>query len=142
MRVLDRFEIRKALGVDLEGGGLVVVYVAIINGSTRDYTLPANGVAVIDDQGERAAPLAGAAIGDVLTRSMAAPPAPDAAPRPSLDIPAAVRALDAHALSSGRVPAGSTRSGYLYFPARAYRSGRLRLVDDETGEVEGAVVGF
>ncbi len=142
LRPLDRFEIRKQLDVDLEGWGLYVVHVRITNGTRRTFALPPNAVALVDEQGERVVQLTAAGIEAVLRRSAAAPRDPDAAPLPSLDVACTARALDARTLPSGRVASGKTHDGFLYFPERPYRSARLRLVDEETGEVEGTVVGL
>ena len=51
-------------------------------------------------------------------------------------------ALDAKALRYGRVDAGASVDGCLYFREAAYRSARLSLIDTETGEKEGMIVGF
>ena len=66
---------------------------------------------------------------------------PATEPLPALDA-AASGTLETKILDSGRVGPGETRSGLLYFPAGKYESGRVRLEDEETGEVEGTLVDF
>ncbi len=142
VRPLDRFEIRKDLGVDLERRGLVVIRVEIDNYTTRAYQMPAGAIALVDDGGNRVAPLGREEVGRILRQSAAAVPGPDEEPLPPLDVGAATAALDAKALRYGRVDAGASVDGCLYFRAAAYRSARLSLIDTETGEKEGMVVGF
>jgi hypothetical protein len=142
VRPLDRFEIRKDLGVDLERRGLVVIRVEIDNHTTRTYQMPAGAIALVDESGNRMTPLGREEIGRILRQSAAAAPGPDEEPLPPLDVGAATAALDAKALRYGRVAAGASVDGCLYFRAAAYRSARLSLIDTETGEKEGMVVGF
>jgi hypothetical protein len=142
VRPLDRFEIRKDLGVDLERRGLVVIRVEIDNHTTRAYQMPAGAIALVDDGGNRVTPLGRDEIGRILRQSAAAVPGSDEEPPPPLDAGAATAALDAKALRYGRVDAGASVDGCLYFRAAAYRSARLSLIDTETGEKEGMIVGF
>jgi hypothetical protein len=142
MHPLDRFATRKSTGADLTERGLLVVRVEIGNGTARAYRLPPGGIVLADADGNRIEPLAAAGVTRILEESAAAVPAPEARPLPPIDIPATVRALESLLMTFGRVGPGATREGLLYFPAGAYRSGRVRLIDEETQEVEGVLVGF
>jgi hypothetical protein len=142
VRPLDRFEIRKDLGVDLERRGLVVIRVEIDNHTTRAYQMPPGAIALVDEGGNRVRPLGREEIGRILRQGAATAPGPDEEPLPPLDVDAASTALDAKALRYGRVDAGASVDGCLYFREAAYRSARLSLIDTETGEKEGMIVGF
>ena len=142
VRPLDRFEIRKSIGVDLDRRGLLVVQVEIANHTARTYELPSRAIALVDAAGERVLPLARAEIDRILRRTAVAVPAPGEEPLPAIDVGAATGALETHALRPGRVTPGATLRGCLYFPAATYGSARLQLIDTETGEKEGMIVGF
>jgi hypothetical protein len=142
LRPLDRFEIRRLLGVDLAGWGLYVVHVRIANGTRRALVLPPNAVALVDEQGERIQPLAAPGIEEVLRRTAGTPRPAEAPPLPPLDVTSTARDLAARALASGPLPPEATREGFLCFPDRPYRHARVALVDEETGEVEGTIVGL
>jgi hypothetical protein len=142
LRPLDRFEIRKLLGVDLEGWGLYVVRVRIANGTRRALVVPPNAVALVDEQGERIQPLAAPGIEEALRRTAETPRGAEDPPLPPLDVPGTARDLAARALPSGPLPPEATREGFLCFPERPYRHARVGLVDEETGEVEGTIVGL
>ena len=141
-RPLGRFEVRKEMGVDLARRGLLVVRVAVVNGTTRAYILRAEQIVLVDEVGERVRLLSSTEIVGRLRQSVAVEQGPDEPPLPPIDIPQAVRALEEKLLTSGRIGNGETRSGLLYFPDGDYRSGRMSLVDEETGEVEGTIVAF
>jgi hypothetical protein len=142
VRPLDRFEIRKTIGVDLERRGLVVVRVEIANGTARTYELPSGAVVLASEAGNRVPPLGRDSIGRILRESATAVPGPDEAPLPPIDVGATTGALDASALRYGRIGPGDNLSGCLYFPDAAYRGARVQLIDMETGEKEGMIVGF
>lgn len=139
---LDRFETRKATGVDLTLRGLLVVRVEINNHTGRTYVLPPQGITLVDASGGGIQPLQSSGIGRILRESAVAAPDPEAAPLPPIDVDETIRALETRELHHGRIRSGQTRAGLLYFPAGQYRGGRLRLVDEETGETEGMLVGF
>ena len=141
-RPLGRFEVRKETGVDLARRGLLVVRVAVVNGTTRAYILRAEQIVLIDEMGERVRSLSSTEIEGRLRQSAAVEQGPDEPPLPPIDIPQAVRALEEKLLTGGRIGNGETRSGLLYFPEGDYRSGRMSLVDEETGELEGTIVAF
>jgi hypothetical protein len=142
VRPLDRFEVRKAVGVDLDRRGLLVVRVEIANHTARTYELPSGAIALVDDVANRVEPLGAPDIGRILRQTAAAAPGPEEDPLPPIDVAAITETLAAKVLRYGRVAPGETMEGVLYFPAAAYRSARLRLVDTETGETEGMVVAF
>jgi hypothetical protein len=136
---LERFEARKELGVDVEALGLLAVRAAIANRTPRVYALDAERIVLIDAAGERVAPLGPAAIA-ARVRAQVQAAAPGTAP--AVDAAAVARTLGERRLAGGRLAAGELRGGFLFFPAGSYRSARVTLVDEETGEAEGTVVGF
>jgi hypothetical protein len=142
MRPLDRFETRKATGADLTQRGLLVVRVVVVNYTTRAYILHAERIALVDEDSEPTHPLDGSEIAARLEASAAAVPESGETPLPPIDVSTIVHRLDGKALTSGRIAPGETHSGLLYFPADRYRSARMRLIDEETGEVEGTLVAF
>lgn len=142
LRPLDRFETRKTTGADLTLRGVLVVRVEIRNLTGRIYVLPPRGITLVDDTGNRIQPLERSGVARILRESTLAAPDPEADPLPPIDVGATVRTLEGQALTYGRMTSGETRAGSLYFPAGQYRSGRVRLLDEETGETEGTVVGF
>jgi hypothetical protein len=142
MRALDRFEVEKATGFDLHRRALLVVHVVVVNDTRRTYMLDAGRVVLVDDEGERVESLRGSAIATQLNRPVVMPDPAAAEPLPSIDGAAAGSALEEKMLTGGRIVPGETRGGLLYFPAGDYRSGRVPLVDEETGEVEGTLVAF
>jgi hypothetical protein len=141
MRALDRFEVEKATGFDLHGRALLVVHVVIVNDTRRTYVLDAGRVVLVDGEGERVESLQGSAIGTQVNRQVVTPD-PAAEPLPPIDGAAVGSALGAKTLTGGRIVPGETRGGLLYFPAGDYESGRVPLLDEETGEVEGTLVAF
>lgn len=141
-RPLGRFEVRKETGVDLVPRGLLVVRAAVANGTRRAYILRTQQIVLVDEMGDRVRSLGGDEIAQLLRRSAIAAQGPDEPGLPPIDIPATVSTLEGKLLTGGRVGSGETRSGLLYFPAGNYRSGRIRLIDEETGEVEGTIVAF
>jgi len=141
-RALGRFEVRRETGVDLVPRGLLVVRVAVVNRTTRAYVLPTDGIVLVDEAGERVRWLTSAEIASRIEQSTVAVEGPDERPLPPIDIPAAVSAMEEKVLTGGRIASGQTRSGLLCFPAGDYSSGRMRLIDEETGEVEGTIVAF
>jgi len=142
VRPLDRFEIRRIIGVDLSRRGLVVVRVEIANHTARTYELPSGAIALVDSAGDRVPPLGRDGAGRILRQTAAIVPGPDEEPLPPIDVGVTTDALDASALRYGRVAPGATLNGCLYFPDAAYGSARLQLIDTETGEKEGMIVGF
>ena len=141
-RPLGRFEVRKVTGIDLEGRGLLVVRVAVANGTSRVYLLRTRWIVLVDEMGERVPSLSSAEIVERLRRSTTIVRGPDEPPLEPMDIPATLRVLEEKLLDGGRIGSGDVLSGLLYFPEGDYRSGRMRLIDEETGEVEGTIVAF
>jgi hypothetical protein len=141
-RPLGRFEVRKDTGIDLARRGLLVVRVVVVNGTTRAYILRAEQIVLVDEKGDRVGSLSSTEIEGRLRQSAAIERRPDEPPLPPIDIPRAVRTLEEKLLTSGRIGKGETRSGLLYFSEGDYCSGRMSLVDEETGEVEGTIVAF
>jgi hypothetical protein len=142
MRPLDRFEVRKATGVDLHGRDLLVVRVVISNQTRRAYRLPAERIVLVTEMGDRAQWLRSPEVASHLREHATAQVAPGVQAPPPIDASVAAEALEKKALTGGRIGPGETRSGLLYFPADDYRSGRMRLIDEETGEIEGTLVSF
>jgi hypothetical protein len=141
MRSLDRFEVDKTTGLDLHRRAVLVVHVSILNDTGRAYVLDASRIVLVDTQGERVGSLRGGAIATQLDREAITTDEPSTEPLPALGAGAA-GTLDGKVLGSGRIAPGETRSGLLYFPAGKYESGRVRLEDEETGEIEGTLVDF
>jgi hypothetical protein len=141
-RPLGRFEVRKATGVDLVRRGLLVVRVAVANGTSRVYLIHTGRIVLVDEMGKRVRSLSSGEIAERLGQSTTVAQSPDEQPLQPIDIPATVSALEEKLLTGGRIGSGEVLSGLLYFPEGEYRSGRIRLVDEETGEVEGTIVAF
>jgi len=141
MRPLDRFEVEKTTGLNLDRRAVLVVHVSIVNDTDRAYVLDASRIVLVSVQGERVRSLRGGAISIQLDREAATAGAPPTEPLPALGA-GATDTLEGKVLGSGRIAPGEMRSGLLYFPAGKYESGRVRLEDEETGEVEGTLVDF
>jgi hypothetical protein len=114
---------RNALGSDLPAAGVTPVRLTIDNRTERAYAFAAARVRLESQEGERIAPL-----GDA-----------EAARRAGT---AARQTLAEHAIADAVIaPAGSV-TGFLYFPASAYRRATVVLIDEATQEEEGFSVEF
>jgi hypothetical protein len=121
---------------DLGGGGVLPVKVVIVNGTRRAYDFEPSAI-VMRPVGERTQvqPLSADAAHERLARA--------AGGGAQLgDVAAAGRLLREKALVGGRLSAGATRSGFVYFPLGDYERGRLLMIDVATGEAEGFAVDF
>jgi hypothetical protein len=113
-------EARSELGVDLPG--VTTVRMRIENRTDRTYAFAAERVQLVTQEGERVAPLSPAAT--------------------------AAQAGGAASVAAGkRIPDGvlapkASLSGFLYFPASAYRRATVLLIDQATEEEEGFRVEF
>lgn len=109
-------------GADLTAAGITPVRLKIDNRTDRRYAFAAAGVQLVSQEGERVEPLAddqAGALGAELQATMRRKRIADAAIAPR-----------------------AVLSGFLYFPASAYRRATLVLIDQETEEEEGFSVEF
>lgn len=109
-------------GADLTTAGITPVRLTIDNRTERTYAFTATAVQLVTEEGERVEPLAddqSGALGAELRAAMRRKRIADAAIAPR-----------------------AVLSGFLYFPASAYRRATLVLVDQETDEEEGFSVEF
>jgi hypothetical protein len=115
---------------DFAAAGVLPVRVDITNLTKRTYELDVTQVRLM--QADR-------------TRVEALTPA-DAAARiakqTAVSAASIADALAARQIESGKLVPGAQRVGYLYFPLADYRSGRIVLTDEETGEDDGVRVEF
>ena len=108
-------------GADLTSAGITPVRVKIDNRTDRIYAFSADGVQLVTQEGERVAPVA------------------ETATPLAGDLQATLRDKR---IADGRIAPRDVLSGFLYFPASAYRSATLVLIDQETDEEEGYSVEF
>ncbi len=109
-------------GADLTASGITPVRLRIDNRSDRTYAFTAVGVQLVTQEGERVEGLAD-----------------DSATPLSADLQAAMRKKR---IADAPIAPRGVLSGFLYFPASAYRRATLVLVDQETEEEEGFSVEF
>jgi hypothetical protein len=109
-------------GTDLNASGITPVRLKIDNRSDRTYAFAATGVQLVTQEGERVDPLAD-----------------DSAAKLAGSLQTTVRKKH---IADARIAPQGTLSGFLYFPASAYRRATLVLIDQETEEAEGFSVEF
>ncbi|MFN8641765.1 MAG: hypothetical protein U0802_08960 [Candidatus Binatia bacterium] len=114
---------RSALGVDLPAAGVTPVRLKVENRSDRTYAFATARVRLETQEGERAAPLAPA---DVAARAGAG----------------ARQAVVDRAIADAVLAPRDAVTGFVYFPASAYRRATIVLIDQETEEEEGFSVEF
>ena len=111
--------------LDLDGvptaPGAVAVRVTVRNHTDRVVALDPSRVDLVPEDGAGVGPLAGAAFEAAFAAG------------------AAGERVRRERLTSGRIPPRTTRTGYLVYPAGAYREARIAIEDVETGETEGFV---
>jgi hypothetical protein len=106
-------------GSDLSASGITPVRIKIDNRTDRTYDFATDGLRLVTQEGERVEPL----------------------PDEKLDI-AQRTTLREKRIAAGRIAPQAALSGFLYFPASAYRRATLVLIDQETEEEEGFSVEF
>lgn len=111
-----------AFGDDLTTMGLTPVRVTIDNRTERTYAFAVARVQLIKQEGERVGPLTDDSITKVVST-----------------FPAEIRQ---QRLADGHIASATVLSGFLYFPAAAYRGATLVLTDQATDEEEGFSVEF
>jgi len=109
-------------GNDLSSSGITAVRVKIDNHTDRTYDFTTAGVQLVTQEGERIEPLADAQLAQLAT---------------SLH-----PILQKKRLGDATIAPQAVLSGFLYFPASAYRRATLVLVDQATEEEEGFSVEF
>lgn len=108
-------------GADLTAAGITPVRLKIDNRTDRTYAFAADGVQLVTQEGERVEPVGedtAKLTGDLQT------------------------ALRKKRIADARIAPQGVLSGFLYFPASAYRRATLVLIDQETEEEEGFSVDF
>ena len=116
-------EAKAEFGADLPALGITPVRVKIDNRTTRTYGFQSEKVQLVTQDGRRVAALPlEQVIGKV-----------DAQAR------AAVREKS---IADGDLSPGASRSGFLYFPASAYRRAKVVVMDRDNDEAEGFSVEF
>lgn len=114
-------------GSDLPAAGITPVHIHITNRSTRHYSLDPSQVRLISTQGSREEPLEITTV----TKQVSAG-----------DEGELHTALQQQLLPAQQLAPGDEITGYLYFPAAAYRAARVILTDTESEEPEGFQVEF
>jgi hypothetical protein len=109
-------------GADLTASGITPVRIKIDNRTDRTYRFAAARVRLVTEEGERVDPLG----------ETAAPPVP-------ADLQAA---MQRKRIGDGQLAPRAVLSGFLYFPASAYRRATVVLIDEQTDEEEGFSVEF
>jgi hypothetical protein len=109
-------------GVDLPSAGVTPVRVKIDNRTERTYAFATDRVRLVTQEGERVEPLAP---GAVATRLKTDP-----------------NALAQKQIGDGTLAPKAVMSGFLYFPASAYRRATVVLIDAASEEEEGFSVEF
>ena len=109
-------------GADLNTSGITPVRLKIDNRSDRTYAFAATGVQLVSQEGERVEPLPD-----------------DSAAKLAGSLQSMVRKKR---IADAQIVPQSVLSGFLYFPASAYRRATLVLIDQETEEAEGFSVEF
>jgi hypothetical protein len=113
----------RALGVDLPASGVTPVRISIDNRTERSYAFAGARVRLQSQEGERTRPLTVA----------------EAAKRAGSG---AQPALAEHLIADAVIGPTQAITGFLYFPASAYRRATVVLIDQETEEEEGFSVEF
>ena len=109
-------------GAGLTAAGITPVRLKIDNRTDRTYRFAAARVQLVSQEGERVEPLADGSLAKV--------PA---------DLQAAMHQKQ---IGDGQLAPHAVLSGFLYFPASAYRRATLVLIDEATDEEEGFSVEF
>jgi hypothetical protein len=121
VHVIPEHEALLDLGGSPTISGTVPVRVTVRNHTDRAVAVDPARIELVAAEGEAAAPLAGSALDS------------------SLAAGAAGGRVRAELLTARRVPPRTTVTGYLVYPAGAYREARIGIEDVETGETEGFV---
>lgn len=111
-----------AFGLDLPASGITPVQVKIENRTDRTYGFSRERVKLVTQDGRNAPPLTGRDLSEKTGSSGAA--------------------LEAKLIAEGDLEPGGSRTGYMYFPAAAYRRATIILLDRENDEPEGFNVEF
>ena len=114
---------RDAFGTDLPGAGVTPVRLTIDNRTERTYAFAAARVRLESQEGARTAPLADSEV----------------ARRAGAD---GHEAVTEQAIADAVIAPRGVITGFLYFPASAYRRATVVLIDQETEEEEGFSVEF
>jgi hypothetical protein len=109
-------------GADLPAAGISPVRLRIDNRSERTYVFNASTVRMVSEAGASAEPLATA--------------------RVASSLPPGDRQLAAKLIADGEIRPGESKSGFLFFPASAYKRASVGLTDRETDETEGLSIEF
>lgn len=124
---------------DLDAAGVLPVQVDISNLTSRTYTLDVSAIRLVRADGERVAALTpAAAAAHIAAAVQGSPPQPVT----TLSRDAIADVLSVHQFAATEIPPGSEREGFLYFPLADYRSARVVLTDQDSGEDEGLRVEF
>jgi hypothetical protein len=123
VRPLLGAETEGELGAELSASGVTAVRVEIENRTTRPYVFDRGDLRLVAEGGQRRRALALDDAGATLD-------------------PEANRKLAAKQVAEGTIAPGAKLSGFLYFPAAAYRRATVTLTDEESGEAEGFRVEF
>lgn len=116
-------EANAVFGVDLPASGITPVQVKIDNRTDRTYAFTRERVKLVTQDGRHAPPLT--------TKELSA--------RLGASLPAQ---LESKLISETEVGPGAQHSGFMYFPAAAYRRASIILLDRENDEPEGFNVEF
>jgi hypothetical protein len=109
-------------GSGLSAAGITPVRLKLDNRTDRTYRFAAARVQLVTQEGERVEPLADGSLAQV---------------------PADLRAtMRQKQIGDGQLTPHAVLSGFLYFPASAYRRATLVLIDEATDEEEGFSVEF
>lgn len=109
-------------GSDLPAQGITPVRIKIDNRTDRTYDFVADSVTLVTQEGARVEPYPDSRAGKL-----------------SADMQTTV---NKKRIADGRLAPSAVLSGFLYFPASAYRRATLVLIDQETEEEEGFSVEF
>jgi hypothetical protein len=110
-------------GADLPASGVTPVQVKIDNRTDRTYAFSRERVKLVTQDGRNATPLSQRDLADKLGAGLPAQ-------------------LDTKLIADGDLSPGAQRSGFMYFPAAAYRRATIILLDRENDEAEGFNVEF
>ena len=110
-------------GVDLPAAGITPVRLRIENRSERAYLFRRSKVRLITESGTRTKPLTAERVTPAL-------------------VPPGDRQLARTLIANGEIAPGQSVTGFLFFPASAYRGASVVLIDRETDETEGLGIEF
>lgn len=110
-------------GVDLLAAGITPVRLRIENRTERAYLFHGSEVRLITESGARTEPLAAERVTPAL-------------------IPPGDRQLAGKLIVDGEIAPGKKHTGFLFFPASAYKRASVVLIDRETDETEGLSIEF